>query len=93
MPDTGAASISTAGYPQYLALQKLYPEIQLDRTLKGRDIKFRKGSASTEGTIQVPTPLSEITFHVVPADTPFLLYIQDMDKLGAYLQNLENTII
>jgi hypothetical protein len=93
MPDTGAAGISTAGYPQYLALQKLYPEIQLDRTSKGRDIKFGKGSASTEGTIQVPTPLGEITFHVVPADTPFLLCIQDMDRLGAYLQNLENTIV
>ena len=29
----------------------------------------------------------------MPADTLFLLCIQDMDKLGAYLQNLENTIV
>jgi len=65
----------------------------LDITTKGRDIKFRKGTTTTEGTIQVPTPLSIITFHVVPADTPFLLCIQDMDKLGAYLQNLENIIV
>jgi hypothetical protein len=35
--------------------------------------------------IQVPTPLGNITFYVVPADTLFLLCIQDIDKLGAYL--------
>jgi hypothetical protein len=93
MPDTGASGISTAGYPQYLALQRLYPEVYLDRATKGRNIKFGKGSTSTEGTIQVPTPLGIITFHVVAADTPFLLCIQDMDRVGAYLQNLENTIV
>jgi len=93
MPDTGASGISTAGYPQYLALQKLFPEVQLDITTKGRDIKFGKGTTITEGTIQVPTPLGIITFHIVPADTPFLLYIQDIDNLSAYLQNLDNTIV
>jgi len=93
MPDTGASGISTAGYPQYLALQKLFPEVQLDTTTRGRDIKFGKGTTTTEGTIQVPTPLGIITFHVVLADTPFLLCLQDIDNLGAYLQNLENIIV
>ena len=93
MPDTGASGVSTAGYPQYLALQKLRPEIQLDKTTRGREIKFGKGIASTKGTIQVPTPIGTITFHVVAADTPFLLCIQDMDALGAYLQNIDNTIV
>ena len=93
MPDIGVSGISIAGYPQYLALQKSFPEVQLDTTAKGREIKFGKGTTIIEGTIQVPTPLGNITFHVVPADTPFLLCIQDMDKLGAYLQNLENTIV
>ena len=85
MPDTGASGISTAGYPQYLALQKSFPEVQLDTTAKGREIKFRKGTTIIEGTIQVPIPLRNITFHIVPADTLFLLYIQDIDKLSAYL--------
>ena len=93
MPDTGALGISTAGYQQYLALRKLFPDVQLDTTTKGRDIKFEKGITIIEGTIQVPTPLSTITFHIIAADTPFLLCIQDIDKLGAYLQNLDNTII
>lgn len=93
MPDTGASGISTAGYPQYLALQKLNPKVQLDETTRGREIKFGKGIASTKGTIQVPTPLGIITFHVVAADTPFLLCIQDMDRVGAYFQNLENIIV
>ena len=53
----------------------MFLEVQLDTIIKGRDIKFRKGITITEGTIQVPTLLSTITFHIVPADTPFLLYI------------------
>jgi hypothetical protein len=65
----------------------------LDTIIKGRDIKFGKGTTITEGTIQVPIPLGIITFHIVPADTPFLLYIQDIDNLSAYLQNLDNTIV
>jgi hypothetical protein len=51
MPDIGASGISTAGYPQYLALRKLFPDIQLDTTIKGRDIKFGKGTTTTEGII------------------------------------------
>jgi hypothetical protein len=85
MPDTGVSGILIAGYPQYLALQKSFPEVQLDIIAKGREIKFGKGTTIIEGTIQVSTPLGSITFYVVPADTLFLLCIQDMDKLGAYL--------
>jgi hypothetical protein len=85
MPDIGASGISTASYPQYLALQKSFPEVQLDTIAKGREIKFRKETTTTEGIIQVPTPLESITFYVVPVDTLFLLCIQDIDKLGAYL--------
>ena len=75
MPDTGASGISTAGYPQYLALQKSFPEVQLDTTAKGREIKFGKGTTTIEGTIQVLISLRNITFHIVLVDTPFLLYI------------------
>jgi hypothetical protein len=51
MPDIGVLGISIAGYPQYLALQKSFPEVQLDIIAKGREIKFRKGTTITEGII------------------------------------------
>jgi hypothetical protein len=43
--------------------------------------------------IQVPTPLEIITFYVVPADTPFLFCIQDINKIKVKLDNLKNVFI
>ena len=77
-----------------MALQKLDPRVQIDTTTAGQHkIRFRKGEALSQGTVNVPTPLGSITFHVVPADTPFLLYIQDIDRIGVKLDNLENVLI
>jgi hypothetical protein len=45
------------------------------------------------GTIQVPTSLEAITFHVVFVNTPFLFYIQDMDRIEVKLDNLKNVLI
>ena len=76
MPDSGAAGVSTAGNPQFLALQKLDPRVQLDTSTAGdHKIRFGKGTAFSQGTIQVHTPIGTITFHVVPTNTPFLFCI------------------
>jgi hypothetical protein len=94
MPDSGAAGVSTAGEPQFLALQKLDPTVKLDTSTAGHhQIRFGKGTAISQGTIHVSTPLGTITFHVVPINTPFLFCIQDMDKMGVKLDNLENILI
>jgi len=94
MPDSGAAGVSTAGNSQFLALQKLDPRVQLDTSTAGdHKIRFGKGTALSQGTIQVQTPLGVITFHVVPANTPFLFCIQDMDAMGVKLDNLENVLV
>ena len=94
MPDSGAAGVSTAGNPQFLALQKLDPTVQLDTSTAGaHKIRFGKGTALSQGTIQVMTPLGVITFHVVPANTPFLLCIQDMDTMGVRFDNLRNVLL
>jgi len=45
------------------------------------------------GIIRVQTPLGYITFHVIPANTPFLFYIRDINKLGVKLNNLKNILI
>jgi hypothetical protein len=37
--------------------------------------------------------IGAVTFHVVDAKIPFLLCLRDMDRLGVYVNNLENAII
>ncbi|KAI0991241.1 hypothetical protein K3495_g16946, partial [Podosphaera aphanis] len=93
MPDTGAAGVSTAGLPQFEALQKICG-VKLDTsTAGGYKIRFGKGSAESLGTTWVNTPVGIINFHVVPTNTPFLFCIQDMDKMGVYLNNIENILL
>jgi hypothetical protein len=94
MPDTGAAGVSTVGEPQVRALQQLDSSVQIDQSTVGQHkIRFGKGTAISLGTIRVQTPLGYITFHVVPANTPFLFCIGDMDKLGVKLDNLKNMLV
>ena len=94
MPDSGAAGISTAGEPQFIALQKIDPSIQLDRSTVGQhNICFRKGNAISLGTTNVPTPFGEITFHIVPTNTPFLLCINNIDKIKIQFNNLKNVLV
>jgi hypothetical protein len=42
-------------------------------------IQFSKGKAVLLRTVTVKTPISLITFHIVPTDTPFLFCLKDMD--------------
>lgn len=91
MPDTGAAGLSTAGHQQFRALQRELPSLRLGPSTAETTIKFGQGDAVTPlGTTTVPTPFGPIGFYVVPADTPFLLCIQDMDRLGLKFDNLRN---
>jgi hypothetical protein len=46
MPDSGIVGVSTAGNPQFLALQRLNPTVQLD-TLIARAHKIRFGKGTT----------------------------------------------
>ena len=45
------------------------------------------------GSIQLSIPIGEATFHIVPTDTPFLLCLQDIDRIGVYYNNLQDCII
>ena len=44
-------------------------------------------------TINVESPIGIIIFHIVTVDTPFLLCLQNMDKLGIYFNDLSDTIV
>jgi hypothetical protein len=94
MSDSRAAGVSMAGQPQFTALQKLDPSLQINMITAGQhNIRFGKGKALSQGTIDVVTPLGTITFHVVPANTPFLFCLQDINRIGVKLDNLANMLI
>ena len=39
------------------------------------------------------TPIGQVEFHIVKADTPFLLSLADIDRLKVYLNNLANILV
>jgi len=45
------------------------------------------------GTIDVNSPIGKVQFHIIKADTPFLLYLADIDRLHIKYNNLKDVII
>ena len=91
--DTGASRNSTAGYNQYQALCNIaYTPINTS-TAGTVKVQFGIGCAASIGSIILKTPIGEIEFHFVKADTPFLLSLSDMDKLGIYYNNVQNILV
>ncbi|KAM4065471.1 cwf18 domain containing protein [Hirsutella rhossiliensis] len=86
--------IDTAGYSQYIALQREDPSVALDSSTSGQaSIKFGNGDTiNSLGTVALKTPLGRITFHILQTPTPFLLCLADMDRLGIYFNNITDTI-
>ncbi len=75
-------------------MRKLLLKLQIDIAIAGKHkIKFGKGEAVSQGTIDVDTPIRIIMFYIVPANTLFLFCLQDIDRLGVKLDNLENVLI
>lgn len=91
--DTGASHASSAGHKQYLAYQKLY-NVNIDPNgAESNRFKFGLGATTSKGTIDVNCPIGTIKFHVVDADTPFLLSLNDLDRSGFYYNNQKDLLI
>ena len=45
------------------------------------NVQFGIGLTTLIKLVKVKTPISLVNFHVVKVDTPFLLYLADMDRL------------
>ncbi len=56
-------------------------------------IQFGIGSISSMGFVFIQTPIGHIEFYIIKADTPFLLCLADMDRLGVYFNNINNSLI
>ncbi|KAH6661479.1 hypothetical protein F5X68DRAFT_266345 [Plectosphaerella plurivora] len=93
IPDTGAAQLSTAGHAQFRALQRSHG-VSLDASKAGKgQVRFGPGPpVESLGTTTVPTPLGDLTFHVIPTPTPFLLCLQDIDAHSIIFDNLANEL-
>jgi hypothetical protein len=57
-------------------------------------IRFGKGDpVVSQGTVDVSTLLSTITFYVLFTNTPFLFCIKDIDNIDVKLYNLKNMLV
>jgi hypothetical protein len=87
--DTGAAGKSTAGYNQYAAYERLFGKTPIKTTQEGGTVKPTFGIGLTSiGSITVRAPIGEYEFHIVWANTPFLLSLADMDRKRIKLDNV-----
>ena len=95
MVDTGASKVSTAGWGQYLAYQRsVDANATIDDTTAGSvNVQFGIGSTPSVGSLTVTSPVGTVEFHIVKADTPFLLCLADMNALQVYYNNVKNIMV
>ena len=95
MIDISAFKKSTVSYGQYLAYKNTTADnTDIDTTQIGAvNVQFGIGSAASIGSVIVKTPIGPVDFHVVKADTPFLLCLIDIDKLQVYYNNVIDALI
>jgi len=56
------------------------------------NVQFSIGLTASIKSIIVKTLISLVNFHIVKADTPFLLCLIDMDRLQVYYNNITDTL-
>ena len=83
MIDIGASKKSTAGYRQYLAYKATTNNnTDIDTTqTRAVNVQFSIGLTTSIRSVKVKTPIGLVNFYIVKADTPFLLYLTDIDRL------------
>jgi hypothetical protein len=93
MIDSEASVRSIVDYEQYLAFIKNI-SIDLDRAkTEAVNVQFGIESISSLESIIIDTSMRLVEFHVIKADTFFLLSLADMDRLKVYFNNVENLLI
>ena len=81
--DTGAFKKSTIGYRQYLTYKTTVNNNIDINTIQAGAVNVQFGISLTASirSVIVKTPISLVNFYIVKADTPFLLYLADIDRL------------
>ena len=79
--DTKAFKYFIIGYSQFLILQKIN-KVQLNKSIRGTvSVQFKIGSISFINSIKVATLIGTVEFYIIKVNTPFLLYLADIDNL------------
>ncbi|RAL61504.1 hypothetical protein DID88_009543 [Monilinia fructigena] len=63
------------------------------QTAGAANVRFGKGTATSIGSFRVIAPFGDVDFHIVDADIPFLLSLEDMDRLKAFYNNITDQFI
>ena len=93
MIDTKIKKKLTAGYRQYFIYKKTYNTIINTSKAGTINIQFGISFTFSISSVTVNILISNSEFYIVKANTPFLLYLTDMDILKAYYNNLKNVLI
>ncbi len=94
MIDTGASKHFTAGYGQFMTYTRDIKDTTIDIAKAGAiHVQLGIGSISSMGSVLIQTTIGHIKFHIVKADTPFFLCLADMDQLGVYFNNIDNSLV
>jgi len=94
MIDIGASKKSTAGYGQYLIYKTTVNDNTDINTMQAGaiNVQFGIGLTALIKSVAVKTLIGLVDFHIVKADTPFLLCLADMDRLQVYYNNITDTL-
>ena len=94
MIDISAFKYSTAGYGQFKAYIKDIKYTTIDISKAGAIyIEFGIDSISSMGSVFIQTLIRHIEFHIVKANTLFLLYFVDIDRLSVYYSNIIKLLV
>ncbi len=92
MIDSRASVRSIVDYEQYLAFIK-NTFIDLNRTKTDAvNVQFEIESISSVESLTIDISLRLMKFHVIKANTSFLLSLVDMNRLKVYFNNIENIL-
>ena len=78
----GALKKSTIGYRQYLAYKAINNNADINTTqTRAVNVQFGIGLIALIRLVKVKTLIGLVNFHIVKADTPFLLCLADINRL------------
>ena len=79
--NTKASKYFIVKYSQFLTLQKIN-KVQLNKFMRGTvSIQFKIDSTSSISFIKVAILIGIVEFYIVKFNTPFLIYLADIDNL------------
>lgn len=94
MIDTSASQHFTVGYRQCMAYTRDIKNTTINITKAGAiHIHFGIGHISSIGSVIIQTFIRHIKFHIVQADTSFLFCLADINWLGIYFNNIDNSLV